>query len=323
MATADLYPLFTDVITGLELKPGTTLVVALGGGADSQSLLDLTDRYRTEHPEFKYLAIHLDHAFHPKSGAWAEFLAADCRRREFPAIVEPLTVSVANRESKEAQGREARYQRLRALCPQPSVLLLGQHQSDQLETFLLQLKRGAGPKGLSAMGAVGDFAPGIRLCRPLLGVTKSDIYAYAEAFGVDWIEDDTNTDTTIDRNFLRHDIIPLLKARWPAIEQTVARSAALCAEQQQVLDELLREQVQERQQTDGFSLEGWTKLTVPVQKQLLRAWLSHLEVPLPSAAIMDELIAQLGRLPQGKVGVRWANLEVIRTKRFLQVRRTD
>ncbi|RUO40485.1 tRNA lysidine(34) synthetase TilS [Aliidiomarina taiwanensis] len=319
MATVDLYSTFTHELARLQLQPNQQIVVALGGGVDSQTVLDLTDRFRREHPEFRYLAIHLDHAFHPKSGAWAEFLASDCERRQFPYHIEPLNIVQGARESLEELGRDARYSRMAELTEADAVILLGQHRSDQIETFFLQLKRGAGPKGLSAMAFIAPFVGQRRLCRPLLGVSKSELYAYGESFGVQWIEDDTNYDTRIERNFLRHDIVPRLKSRWPAIEQTVLRSTQLCAEQHALLSELLDTVLNGIMQGQVLDLTGWTTRSVPMQKALLRRWFELNEARMPSAAVLAELIQQLQRLPQGKVGVRWGQWQVQRVKRSLHL----
>ena len=221
-------------------------MVALGGGADSQAVLDLTIRYRSEHPQHRYMAIHLDHAFHPKSPQWAEFLRQQCIEHDIEHIIEPIEVPIEGRQSKEAQGRLMRYQGLAARTDPNAVILLGHHLSDQSETFLLQLKRGSGPKGLAAMAALAPFVGQRLLCRPLLGHSKDEIYLYAKTRQLVWIEDDTNVDTLFERNFLRHDVLPVLIKRWPKFEQTVARSARLCAEQQGLLDELLAEELRRR-----------------------------------------------------------------------------
>lgn len=298
-------------------------MVALGGGVDSQTILDLTDRYRRHYPQYRYIAIHLDHSFHPKSGAWSAFLRNDCERRQFPYLIEPLHIVQGPRESKEAIGRDARYAGLAERTEDNAVILIGQHRSDQIETFLLQLKRGAGPKGLSAMAFEAAFVGERRLCRPLLSISKSELYTYGEAFHVQWIEDDTNYDTRIERNFLRHDIIPRLKSRWPAIEQTVMRSAELCAEHEGLLTELLNGLMKTISSGNVLELESWQHRSVPMQKAILRRWFEQNNAKMPSAAVLNELIQQLSRLPQGKVGVRWGTWAVQRNKRQLMLTLID
>ncbi|WP_194755396.1 tRNA lysidine(34) synthetase TilS [Aliidiomarina indica] len=331
----DLYPLYVEMLDSLALQAGQQIIVALGGGADSQSVLDLTLRYRQAHPEFRYLAIHLDHFFHPDSPKWAEFLRQYCADVAIDAIVEPLAVPSGSRLSKEEQGRNARYRRLAELSDSNAVILLGQHRTDQVETFFLQVKRGAGPKGLAAMAAVAPMKSVYsqhlseknqrRLVRPLLTVTKAQIYAYAQARHLKWIEDDTNTDTDIDRNFIRHEILPTLERRWPAVQHTVARSASLCAEQSALLELLLQEQLRSRLEPEGFRLQpDWWNLDDRLQRGLLRAWLAHEGISMPSQAVLLELQRQLQRSQGGKqVRVAWGSAVVARQRKWLKVKIED
>jgi len=321
----DLYPLYRDLLTSLELPAGQQIVVALGGGADSQSVLDLTLRFQQEFPDFRYLAIHLDHYFHPDSPAWAEFLRDCCQRVGIEHIVEPLAVPTGKRLSKEEQGRLARYRRMAELTATDAVILLGQHRTDQVETLLLQLKRGAGPKGLAGMQQISEFVEQRRLVRPLLNVTKEKIYQYARAHGVEWIEDDTNHDTRIERNFFRHVIIPQIEERFPSFQQTAARSAALCGEQTEVLQVLLREKLSDFQTAENwFELTKWWSLDDKLQRALLRAWLETFHISLPSAAILLELQTQLQRSRGGKqVRVNWGAVEVYRQQKWLKLNFRD
>ncbi|MCH8500564.1 MAG: tRNA lysidine(34) synthetase TilS [Aliidiomarina sp.] len=320
-AETDLYPLYRDLLTSLELPAGQQIVVALGGGADSQSVLDLTLRFQQEFPDFHYLAIHLDHYFHPDSPAWAEFLRTYCQRAGIDHIVEPVTVPTGKRLSKEEQGRLARYRRLAELTSKNAVILLGQHRTDQVETLLLQLKRGSGPKGLAGMQQIAEFVDQRRLIRPLLNVTKDQIYRYARAHGVEWIEDDTNHDTRIERNFFRHTIIPQIEARFPSFQHTAARTAALCGEQTEVLQALLSEKLGDFQTAENwFELTNWWSLDEKLQRALLRAWLETFQITLPSAAILYELQTQLQRSRGGKqVRVNWSQVEVYRQQKWLKL----
>lgn len=285
-----------------------SIVVALGGGADSQAVLDLTLRYRQEHPQHRYSAIHLDHAFHPKSPQWSEFLRQQCIEHGIEHIVVPIEVPVAGRQSKEAQGRKMRYQGLAELTDSHAVILLGHHLSDQSETFLLQLKRGSGPKGLAAMARLAPFTEQRLLCRPLLAHSKEEIYLYARTRKLAWIEDDTNVETIYERNFLRHDVLPILIQRWPKFEQTLARSASLCAEQQSLLEELLATELQRLMRVEAdnadnggstenrdnaIAIEGLLSRSEPYQRALIRLFIERQGATLPSQAQLQQVIRQL------------------------------
>lgn len=293
----DLYPAFAQQLNALQAPQGHLFVACLGGGADSQSILDLLDRYRQAHPHYRYIAIHLDHQFHPKSGQWAQGLLADCERRAMPLLHEILQVKLGPRVNKEAAGRDARYQRMAELVHQHAdsagaSCLLGHHCNDQIETFLLQLKRGAGPKGLAAMAAEHNWQQ-LRWLRPLLTVSKQAIYAYAQQRQLFWIEDDTNFDTDIERNFLRHQVVPLLEQRWPHFGESVLRSSALCAEQNALLDELLADlvapHINSDQQLFVDTIATWS---APRQRAALRFWLQQWQAPMPSYAQLEQLRQQ-------------------------------
>jgi len=293
MTVDGLYDLFCQSLKSLALKPGQQLVAALGGGADSQTILDLLMRYRQQHPQYHYLAIHLDHSFHPSSADWSSTIEQAAKAYDIETIFEPLDVPVSSRQSKEAAGREGRYQRLAELTENDAVLLLGQHRNDQIETFLLQLKRGSGPKGLSSMAHIHPWKGNRRLCRPLLSVSKEDILDYAQQQDLIWIEDDTNYDTRIERNFLRHNVVPLLEARWPQFGQSVLRAAKLCAEQQQVMDELLLQRLRKEQtHKNHFPLCLLEQQSDAMQRALLRTWLQTLNRSLPSYEQLEQIRLQ-------------------------------
>ncbi|GAB3294397.1 tRNA lysidine(34) synthetase TilS [Pseudidiomarina andamanensis] len=308
-----LYTLFKQRLLATKLEPRQQIIVCLGGGADSQTVLDLTDQFRHEFPQFNYLAVHLDHAFHPSSGAWAQGLVDDCQRRNFPMICEPLHVASGSRISKEAAGREARYQRLSEIAEADALFLLGQHRNDQIETFLLQLKRGAGPKGLAAM-AMHSYKGDQSWLRPLLDVSKEDIYRYAHAHQLFWVEDDTNYDTSIERNFLRHEVVPKLEERWPHFGQAVLRSAQLCSETQQLMEELLEDRVKPHIDSHGNLATRWLQqASEQLQRGVLRYWLQTQQAAIPSFAQLEQLRTQmLLTTNDANPCVEWANCSVQR-----------
>ncbi len=310
---ASLYSLLKQRLADLELVDGQQIVVCLGGGADSQTVLDLVDRYRQEHPQFQYLAIHLDHAFHPKSEEWAQGLIADCERRNFPMVCEPLAVASGARISIEEAGRDARYARMAEIAQDNAVFLLGQHRNDQIETFFLQLKRGAGPKGLAAMAATAP-RNNQTWVRPLLTISKDEIYAYAHSRELFWIEDDTNYDIDIDRNFFRHEIVPKIEERWPHFGDALLRSTELCAESQALQAELLAERVQPHIDSEGRLATNWlVEQSLALQRGALRFWIETQGARMPSYAQLEQLRQQmLHTTNDAKPQVRWGTFQVIR-----------
>lgn len=263
------------------LSPGP-LLLGYSGGLDSHVLLALLAEFVAEHPGFSLKVVHVHHGLNPLADAWAEHCRATCASLGLDCEVVRVAVRVGPRESLEAKAREARYAALAARLPAGGCLLTAHHQDDQLETLLLALKRGAGPRGLAAMAASQPFAGG-ELRRPLLPFSRAELQAWAQARELCWIEDDSNQDERFDRNFLRQRVLPLLLARWPSLGATASRSAELCAEQEVLLAELAAEDLARAQRPDGSlclaSLEG---LSAPRRHQLLRHWLRGLTGQVPS-----------------------------------------
>ncbi len=258
------------------------VVLALSGGVDSRVLLDLLVRYRVENPEVECCAVHIHHGLSPNADQWLERCKRWCATSGIPFFSHRVNLALQSGDSTEALAREARYQALRSHVSDGDLLLTGQHSGDQLETFLLALKRGSGPKGLSSMAQVMPFEMGF-LLRPLLTQTRQAIEDYAQKHQLTWNEDESNQDQSYDRNFLRHAVIPQLTKRWPSIEASVQRSAELCAEQQSLLNELLAEKLESSLHYDGSLLiDVLITQSEHARNQLVRMWLEQQKVRMPS-----------------------------------------
>ena len=197
--------------------------VAYSGGCDSHVLLHALAGVR-EQLAAPLAAIHINHRLSEQAGAWAEHCRRICTALDIPLVEVTVHAHPGLGESPEAAAREARYSAWRELLQAGEGLLLAQHQDDQAETLLLQLLRGSGPKGLAAMPPMTDFAAGW-LGRPLLGQSRAALCRYAREQALDWIEDPSNLDTDLDRNYLRHELLPVLQARWPSAALTLSRAA--------------------------------------------------------------------------------------------------
>lgn len=206
-------------LAGLELR-GQRLAVGLSGGIDSVVLLDLLRRARRREG-FRLEAVHVHHGLSPRADAWARACRALCRRWRIPLVVRRVTVRRRGR-GLEAAARNARRE-VFASHPAP-VIALAHQLDDQAETVLLNLLRGAGVRGASAMPVVGRLGEKT-LLRPLLAVPRREIVAYARARGLAWVEDESNRDVALTRNFLRLHVGPLLETRFPRWRESLARAA--------------------------------------------------------------------------------------------------
>lgn len=273
------------------ISPGAHLVLGLSGGMDSVALLsvlaELAPRMR-----FSLRAVHVDHGISPNTGRWAAFCTELSARLEIPLQVEAVDIAPYRGLGPEAAARKARYEVFSRI--DADFVVLAQHRDDQAETLLLRLLRGAGLRGLAAMPPSRPISGGrAKLLRPLLEVPRAEIEAYARLRGLEWIEDESNADTARRRNFLRHEVFPLLQRQFPAAHAAVARAAANLAEARELLDAMARGDLESCGDGDTLRVPALLGLGEARAKNALRYWCDrHGMAPL-SAARLAELLRQL------------------------------
>jgi tRNA(Ile)-lysidine synthase len=297
------------------VSPDVKVVVALSGGVDSRVLLDLISAFKKKKdtPLAQVEAVHVHHGLSPYADNWVASCQQWCLEAGINLSIERVSLSLERGESIEHIAREARYEALASHLSEGDILLTGQHSDDQLETFLLALKRGSGPKGLSAMAEVMPFRQAT-LIRPLLKVTRESILSYARESNIDWVEDESNQDTRFDRNFIRHQVAPVLTQRWPSFHVSVQRSAELCAQQEQLLDELLYDKLHRVLQDDlSVSILGLSEVSDIARSHLLRMWLAQLNVSMPSQVQLNHLWYQIALAkPDANPKLRLNHIEIRR-----------
>lgn len=274
--------------------------VAFSGGLDSTVLLHLLARLRQRRALPPISAIHVHHGLQVVADAWVVHCRAQCAALNIPFVVRH--VQVAAGASVERAAREARYAVFAELLREGGVLLAAQHRDDQAETLLLRLLRGAGVRGLAAMPASRPLAAGW-LLRPLLGVARAELETWARAQGLQWIEDPSNADTALARNFLRHEILPRLSRHWPGAAAVLARDAEQLAEADGLLGELA-----ELDLAAARTPSAWAWLALP---SLALAPLQALSAARQRNALRHWL-QPLTRLPERE---HWAGWEDLRDAR--------
>ncbi|MCS2160672.1 tRNA lysidine(34) synthetase TilS [Scandinavium sp. H11S7] len=270
------------------LQPYRHFLVAFSGGLDSTVLLHQLACWREQSPDVTLRAIHIHHGLSANADAWVAHCQQVCTGLQVP--LEVVRVTLANEGlGVEAHAREARYDAFRTALQPGEALVTAQHLDDQCETLLLALKRGSGPAGLSGMSVESAFA-GTTLLRPLLNLRRETLEQWAAEQRLRWIEDESNGDDAYDRNFLRLRIVPLLTERWPNFADAAARSAALCGEQEQLLDELLAEELAKLTGTQGqLAIEPLLKVSDSRRGALIRRWLAGHQAMMPSRAMLERL----------------------------------
>jgi tRNA(Ile)-lysidine synthase len=272
-------------------KPTAGSCVAFSGGLDSTVLLaglaGLSGR--SDGGLLQPLrAIHVDHGLHRDAVRWSEHSAAVARSFGIDCEIVRVDARPGIGESPEAAARAARYGVLAERLGSGEVLLTAHHADDQLETVLLQLLRGGGLRSLAGMQRVAPFACGWH-ARPLLGFTRGELRDFARASGLDWLEDPSNLDTRLDRNYLRLEVLPALHNRWPAAARTVGRVAAQAAEALELDAEAAAADLAAAREEGTLSLPAMRVLAPSRQRRLLRAWLRAAGLPIPAAATLDAL----------------------------------
>ena len=295
---------------GRHLQRGARVTVGLSGGIDSVVLLDVM-REAAVRCGFELSAVHVNHQINPLAATWAGFCRDLCDGWNIPLQIEKVVVPAG--DSLEASARVARYAVYAALTSE--AVVLGHNQDDQAETLLLQLLRGSGVKGVSAMpeyraGEAGRSA--LAILRPLLDVTRAEISAYADARQLQWIDDDSNADTRFDRNFIRHRVLPLIAERYPACRNTLARASSHFAEAAELLDAAAVADAgddggegQGDHGRDTLDLARLRVLPAVRVKNALRHFLWRHDVLMPNTRRLDECVRQLLRPePEARIGVR-------------------
>lgn len=220
---------------GLPLRK-KRLVAGLSGGLDSVVLLHVLRALRRKHG-YCLSALHVHHGLSPNADDWARFCAGSCSNLKIPLVVKRVRVTRAA-EGLEAAARKARYEAFAAA--KADAVVLAHHQDDQAETVLFNLLRGAGRRGLAGMPARSRL-DGKVLLRPLLELPRARLEAYGVARQLQWVEDESNADESLTRNFLRRRLAPLIASRFPRWQASVARAARHAAQAELHANDLLRE----------------------------------------------------------------------------------
>jgi len=270
--------------------PDSPLCVAFSGGADSTALLAALARL--PRPPLTLRALHVDHRLHPRSGRWGAHCRRIARALGVPLAVRTADIARRRGESPEAAARAARYALLGASLAAGEVLLTAHSEEDQLETVLLQLLRGSGVAGLAAMPEVMPFARGW-LARPLLPRSRAELRAWVSAQRLAWIEDESNASLTLDRNFLRLQVLPVLHQRWPQAATTVSRTARHAAEAQRLLDELGEADVARAACGAALSARALRALPPDRRRNALRYWISAAGRRPPPSRRLEEIAGPL------------------------------
>ena len=283
------------------VEPGDRLAVAFSGGLDSTVLLhSMVAAYGHEH----VMALHVHHGLQDVSKDWVAHCARIAKDYdiEFDSRSIAWPEDVNTRNNIEARARVVRYDALVEMCQAHQIkhLLLAHHQDDQAETVLLQLFRGAGIQGLSAMPMQKEIASGnVSIWRPFLHLTRAELEAYARFYQLEWIEDPSNQDEEFTRNFIRQKILPLVEEIQPQFRSNLARSAQHFSRAQRLLDQLADSDLQGISEALGLKIKPLLILRTKDMDRAsnaLRRWLAAQGVLMPSEERLNAWWLDMERL---------------------------
>lgn len=290
------------------ISPSGNNLLAFSGGPDSACLLWMLHRTGLG-PNLR--VVHIDHGLDPGSAARARAARALAASIGSDCEVRKIEVVRSRRDGgPEAASRRARYACLRQLMQPDDYLLTAHHADDHAETVLLRLLRGGGPEGLAGLRARRRFRPGW-LGRPLLGWSRADIEAVLADAGLRAVADPANLDRAHDRNFLRHDVMPLLEKRWPGYRSAIARTADRQRHAARVVRERAARDWAElaRPRESGewvIELGGWLARDAGAAIEVVREWCRRAELPPPASAGLEEFRSQCAQAaPDSQPKLAW------------------
>ncbi|MGY0194091.1 tRNA lysidine(34) synthetase TilS [Leptothrix sp. BB-4] len=301
-------------LSDLPMLAGLSRVaVAYSGGRDSTVLLHAACHWALAHGAQVH-ALHVQHGLSAHAPDWEAHCAAQVSQwargttgmPAFPVTlqVRRLGLVVPGGASLEAHARAARYEALAAMARAAGcdTVLLAHHRDDQVETFLLQALRGAGPAGLSAM-PVDVRRDGLRWLRPWLDRPRAELEAWRVAHALSHVEDDSNVSPRHARNRLRQSVLPALRAAFPAADDTLSASARLAQDARACQDALARidlETLMDAPTAAGLSIERLSALEPARRRNVLRTWLIDLAGKPPTQTLVTRLADEGIRATDGR-----------------------
>ena len=305
----------------LEALPPGPLAVAFSGGMDSSVMLHAVAQCPAARAR-GLRAIHVDHGLHADSAKWAEHCREFVAALDVPLHIIAVRVDRAAGTGLEDAARRARHAAFAGELRTGEFLALAQHRGDQAETVLLKLLRGAGPEGLGAMRALRRLGSGY-LWRPMLDLPRAALHDYAQVHDLRWIEDPSNAQTHLSRNFLRHEMLPRLETQWPQAEAALAHSARwlratadyIAAQSVTALANLRGEEAA------TLDWRGWLALPDALRDPVLRRWLRECALDEPAHFHVAELERQLRAANDRKPCVAFDNTELRRHRNWLHAAR--
>lgn len=312
------------LLSQLDKIGASSFCVGLSGGLDSVVLLHMCKCLFLRGQLKSLRAVHINHGLSENAEQWAAHCQSLGEQWNIPVSVFSLQVKSRGQGLEDA-ARAARYEIFGNELQDNECLLLAHHAQDQAETLLYRLFRGAGVEGLAAMPVSRSVGLGT-LFRPLLQVNRQAIEQYAVQHELVWVDDESNDLVDFDRNYLRHNVLPVVLQRWPKAISSLAKTVKHCTAAAEILHDVAIQDMQQIVQEppfltgmNGFPifLPDFLQLSEARQRNVLRHWLQELNWPKPSTEHLAQITQQLSARSDASPQVCWANVMVRRYKQWL------
>ena len=295
-------------------SPEARFVVAFSGGADSLALLHAFARTEV-HGGSRLRAVHVDHRLHADSGRWARQCTEICRRLavELTVIDVDARANAGGRGDEEA-ARAVRYEAFERILSPGDVLCTAHSEDDHVETVLLNLLRGAGPRGLAGIPETRRLGAGT-VARPVRDVPRAALRAYACETGLPLVRDPANENRRFARAVLRRDVMPVIETRWPAMRSALARAATLGRESADLLDALAAIDLEPAGgvHADRLDAAAVAALDPARRRNAIACWLRTQGIATPGARRIEQIVREVvGAGPNAMPCVKLGDVEVRR-----------
>ena len=270
------------------------VVVAFSGGPDSTLALLATKQNLKD--SSKLSALHINHQAQTASSEWEQDCEKLCQKLSIAYESVKVKVKVED-QGFEAAARVAR-QKVFQQLESGTVLILGHHADDQVETVLFRIFRGTGIKGLAGMKRISKYSD-LVFIRPLMGLNKSEILNCLQAVKQEFIIDESNNENIYSRNFLRNEVIPLIKEKWPNVDKSINRMAHILDQQNTLYEKLIAEKYLLLSDEEGLLFKQLAKLDFFMRSEIIRFWLNQMGYATPNESQMKEIDKSFFQSRQG------------------------
>ena len=262
------------------------IYIALSGGVDSVVLFNELTKLKKE-IGFHLTAIHVNHNVQKDSHEWKDFCAEMCKENQIKFVSRTLRKKNKNISNLEKKLREERYKIFQNILDKDSILFMGHHLDDAIETFFLRALRGSGIDGLSSIPEQRSLGDG-KLVRPFLNISKSDLLLRAKKEKLKFIDDPSNKDNSFDRNYLRNIVLPRIEKRWPSYRKNLNQLTLNLKESSILINMQAERDFNEiKLKKNLISMEKLLRLSKVRQKNVFIFWINLNKLNSPNAKVIN------------------------------------